>query len=354
MQTFWRTYLLTGLFACLLLTACSKGSNQHLNEMKKQLDVEIGTIDKVSVLSTDGQEFPIDLDAFTGDLTQQGRDLQQSDTPIKREDVRYTVILYRKIEAPLVIEVGTQASQLANKTYRGNGAERFYRWIRDITGHSLFRAEIRNVEVTADDINQSISLSDGPTGEVWQILRTAEHVDAVEGKQYPLYPHYRLKLDTGNNVLEATILTPTLLAVKVGAETHYFRVNSELFSKLTQWLPLREKSADSFDTLFKASEIRIIPTGDKTVSMLERKLADSTFDQALSHELVRLLKRGIPASRDLSLPKQEKFKLVFVINGEDKEIRMYEQYFAMNGQNYAHLQLDRKILALVGAFQKRR
>lgn len=352
MKTCLRAYLVTAMFACLLLSGCSDGPNPQLDEMKKRLDVEIGMIDKVSVLSTDGQEFPIELADFTNNLKEQGKDLKESVNSINREDVRYTVILSRKTEAPLVIEVGSQGSQFANKTYRGNGAERFYRWIRDITGQSLFQADIRYAELNADDLNQSISLSEGQAEEVWQYLRTAEHVDSMEEKQYPLYPHYRLKLDTGDKMMDATVLTPTLLSVKVGVETHYFHVKSELFSKLTQWLPLREKSADSLDSLFRVSEIRIVPMKDKSVRIVERKIADSTVEQALSHELIRLLKQAKPLGKVTQLPNQERYQLIFLVNEQQKVVQMYDRFFLLNGQIYEHSHLDQQILKMVSPDKK--
>jgi hypothetical protein len=352
MRNSLRAYVLPALFACLLLSGCSDAPNRHLTEMKKKLDVEIGTVEKASVLSADGQEIPIDLASFTQGLAEQGKDLQLSSDPIRREDVRYTLILYRKVEAPLVIEVGAQASQFANKTYRGSGAEKFYRWIREITGKSLFQADIRAVEAAAVDLARSVSLSQEDTAFVWQSLRAAEYVEAAESKQYPLYPHYRLKLDTGENVLAATVLTPTLLSVEVGEEKHYYRTDSSLFSRLTEWLPLQEASADSIDSLFKATEIRIVPGSDKNVRALERKIAASTVEQALSHEVIRQLKRAVPSPRDVKLPKQEKYSLVFTVNGTHKTIRIFERYFVMNGQPFSHQMLDQKILTMLYSLKK--
>lgn len=160
MKPYLQIYMLPALLICLLLAGCADGSNRNISEVKKRIDVEMGAVEKVTVLSTDGQEISIDLTSFLNDLSEQGKDLQLSTEPLTREDVRYTLILTRKVEAPLVIEVGEQASQFGDEAYRGSGADKFYRWIRKLSGTALLESSLHSVEITADDLTTSSALQD--------------------------------------------------------------------------------------------------------------------------------------------------------------------------------------------------
>jgi hypothetical protein len=348
-----RAYLLPVMLVSLFVAGCSSEvSNRNASELKKRIEVEIGTIEKGSVLSTDGQEVSLDLQAFLNDLPERGKELQLSDTPLQREDVRYTLILHRKTLAPLVIEVGEQASQFGGQTYRGSGAVNFYRWVRQQAGKSLLPDRVRSIELTAVDFAHTLPLKQQEAETVWQLLKTAETVDVMEQKQYPLYPYYRIKLDTGERAMEATVLTPTLLSVPFGKETHYYRIPGSLFSLLTEWLPPQKAISDPFEPLFKATHIRIEPVKDQSVKAQTRKISETTVDQALAHQCVRLLKDGTHQHGQRAQPQQARFRLTFFGNGTETSIYVFDRYFLYEGRVYTHPEWKETIRELLNGTGK--
>jgi hypothetical protein len=347
-----RAYLLPVLLVGLFVAGCStEGANRNASEMKKRIEVEVGGIEKGSVLSTDGQEVSLDLHAFLNDLTAQGRELQLSDKPLQREDVRYTLILHRNTAAPLVIEVGEQASQFGNQTYRGSGAVKFYRSIRGQAGKRLLQGSIRSVELSAADRAQTLLLKQQEAAAVWQSLQSAETLDDVP-RQYPLYPHYRIKLDTGERTVEATVLTPTLLSVPFGKETHYFRIPGSLFSSLTEWLPPQNGKSDPFEPLFKTTQIRIEPVKDRSVKAQTRKMSETAVEQALVHQCVRLVKDGTLRDGQHAQPQQARFRLTLTGYGTETSMYVFDRYILHDGRVYTHPELEMTIRDLLAQMAK--
>jgi hypothetical protein len=342
-----RAFLLPVMLVSLFVAGCSSEvSDRNASELKKRIEAEIGVIEKGSVLSTDGQEVSLDLQTFLNDLQGHGKELQLSDTPLQREDVRYTLILHRKSVAPLVIEVGEQASQFGDQTYRGSGAVNFYRWVRQQAGKRLLPQSVRSIELTAVDFAYTLPLKQREAEAVWQLLKSAETVDMMEQKQYPLYPYYRLKLE-GERTVEATVLTPTLLSVPFGKETHYYRIPGSLFSLLTEWLPPQKAISDPFEPLFKATHIRIEPLKDARVEAQTRKISETTVEQALAHQLVRLLKDGTLQDGQRAQPQQARFRLTFFGNGTESSLYVFDRYFLYDGRVYTHPEWNETIRDLL-------
>ncbi|MFY0542803.1 hypothetical protein [Brevibacillus sp. H7] len=352
MRTCLRLFLYPVLLVGLLLTGCSASSERQLSEMKEQIDLEVGAVQKVAVLSTDGQEVALDPAAFLNDLPAEGKELELSDTPLEREDVRYTLILYRKVEAPLVLEVGERASRFGDKTYGGSGAANFYRWVRQLTGEALLQSSVRTADLVADDLGRSVSMTEQEAASLWQTLQSADYLETVEEKQYPLYPRYRLKLDMGAGHLEATVLTPTMVSIPFGKETHYYRIQGSLFSTLTEWLPPNHVSTDPFESLFKADEIHIQPMANLAIQQQVRKMSDSTIDLGMSHQCIRLLKSGILQSKPTALPRQENYRIIFVSGETKSTVQMYDRYFVYDGKVYTHGGVDQSVLDLLNAKRK--
>ncbi|MBM7590642.1 hypothetical protein [Brevibacillus fulvus] len=341
----WVTCLLAALFAGLLLSGCAETANQEVSGIAENLDTDLNNIEKVTVITADGLEIPIRLDQFNSDFSIKGKNLQTADKPLQKDEVAYTVVLHRKNEAPLVVEVGKQASQFADQTYRGVGAEKLYGWIHGIVGKTLLQNEVKEIVVNADDLTRSLRLNDQETADVMRLLANSESVDQLEIPQFPLYPGYRLRLDFAETALEAKILTPTLLYFEAGSDQHYLRVDSELFSKLTEWIPLTGGSGDEFAPLYKTTELQISPGSDPEVKAAKYKMADSTFEQGLSHQLVRLLKQAKPAT-EIPLPDKANFSLVFVVNGEKQAVDFYTDAFVFAGKTYADQGIAAKTRAL--------
>lgn len=343
-----RAYVFPVLMAGLLLAGCSEGVKDAESDMKKQLDADLRAVEKVTVLSTDGQEVPLALDEFLKELPEQGKDLQVSPQPLKRDEIRYTLVLYRQKLAPLVVEVGKQASQYGENTYRGPGADRFYQWIHRKAGKGLLPTAVQTAVVTAEDLGQTVTLGTTQAKFLQGVLAAATPLSDEKIDQYPLYPNYLLRIDAGDRSLHVSMLTPTLVSIPFGRETHYYSIQGSLFSQLTQWLPPRRTEGDALDRLFQASKIRIEPSGDVSVASVEQSATDTTVEQGKAHQCVRLLKGGVAIAGQPKSPGNERYRLIFSVEQGDVTVHVYDRHIRVNDTWYVHEHLDDKLLTLFG------
>ncbi|MED1746347.1 MULTISPECIES: hypothetical protein [Brevibacillus] len=344
-----RTYLFPVLMAGLLLAGCAENTNGQPADMKKQMDNELGSVEKVTVLSTDGVEVPLELQKFLKELPEQGGDLHKSDQVLTRDEIRYTLVLYRSKQAPLVVEVGEQASQYGENTYRGQGAVKLYQWIYRQAGVGLLSGTYKNAVLSAVDLNQTMSLDNGQTEMVQQTFLAAEPLIEKEKRQYPLHPYYQLRVDSGERMLDATLLTPTMIAIPFGRETQYYRIQGSLFSKLTQWMPPRKTTDDSFQQLYQATSIRLIATGDEKVPALEKKPTETTVEQGMAHQCIRLLKNSVALTKVPQNVGKERFQLTFLVGEKNHTIHFFDDYFRYEGKWYSQNKLDEEMIRLLGA-----
>jgi len=343
-----RICLFALMFVCFCLGGCADAANRPVTDMKKKMDVEVGAVQKASVLSTDGQEVPLDVSVLLDELPTAGKELMLSDRSLRREDVRYTLILHRKVEAPLVLEVGADGSQFGGKTYGGSGAVSFYHWVRRLTGNALLRSEIHSMELSAGDMGRSLLLGDRDAEAIRKAIQGAQYLDATEAGKYPLYPHYQVKLQTANGLLTASVLTPTVISLPFGKETHTFRVDGSLFSALTRLIPPHEVGSDPFAGLFKASEISVLPIGKRSFSPVTVNVTKSIVEQSIAHQCIRLLKEGIHQSPPPRLPRQELYQIQFRVDGKNRVVNMYDRYFVFEGKVYAYAGGTQALLTLFG------
>ncbi|UFJ42111.1 hypothetical protein LOK74_06330 [Brevibacillus humidisoli] len=331
----WPVQWFPTLLVCFLLVACSNQPNGAGSKEKDEISKQLGTVEKVSVLSTDGTEIPLDLQEFSTKIVEQGKPLQRAETPLAASDVKFTLIVYRTDLAPLVIEVGTKSSQLGDFAYSGEGAEAFYQWTRRMIGQSLFTHEgAYTMLLTADDQGSTHPLSQEESAFVWKSLQEAKYQEKLEQVVYPLYPYYRLKLDVGDRVLDATVLTPSLLSVRFGNEVLYYRVPGALFSQLTEWIPPHPIETDTFDALFKATKVQI-SASDKN-GEASWVIAESIEGQGRAHQLVRLFKQGTLTNQPVQLPKQPVYTLEFQLQDSKERIDLNDKWFTYKGSIYAH------------------
>lgn len=342
-------YLFPVLMAGLLLAGCSENMQGQPADMKKQIDAELGSIERITVLSTDGVEVPLELPTFLKELTEQGSDLQKSDQPLAREEIRYTLVLYRAKLAPLVVEIGEQASQYGENTYRGQGAVKFYQWIYKQAGKGLLSGTYRSTVLSAVDLNQTLTLDKDQTLAVQEVLVTAEPLMEKERHQYPLYPYYQMRVDTGERMLDATLLTPTMIAVPFGRETQYYRIQGSLFSQFTQWMPPRKMTDDSFQQLYQAATIRLIATGAEAKGSVEKKSTETTVEQGMAHHCVRLLKNSTLLSQEPKNHGAEKYQLSFAVGDTVHTVYFYDRFFRYQENWYAQDKLEEEIFRLLGS-----
>ncbi|MDF2684081.1 MAG: hypothetical protein K0R47_5271, partial [Brevibacillus sp.] len=56
MKSSLRTYLLSIVVACTVMTGCAQDTKVTEADMRDRIGTELGTVEKVTVMSTDGQE----------------------------------------------------------------------------------------------------------------------------------------------------------------------------------------------------------------------------------------------------------------------------------------------------------
>lgn len=329
-------YWFFALLASCLLVACSNQPQGTATTEIDEVSQQLGTVEKVSVLSTDGSELPLNLGDFDREIVEQAAQLERTDAALSPDQVKFTLVVHRGDLAPLVIEVGSKASQVGEIVYSGPAAEAFYQWAREKIGLSLFQHKgVYAIQLTAADQNRSYTLSQEESIFVWQTLQAATYQEKWEPFVYPLYPAYQLKLDLGERVLDVAVLTPGLLSVRFGNEVLYYRMAGDLFSKLTEWLPPHGQSPDSFDPLFHALKVRItVP--DPNGSAQTWVIGESIEEQGRVHHLVRLLKQAVPIQEKLTLPEKPWYTLEFVLPDGMKRIQLFDKWFTFEDKIYEH------------------
>lgn len=352
MKASLRAYLYPILVAGLLMAGCSQESKGTDPDMRDRIETDLGAVEKVTVMSTDGQEVMLDLPVFLKELPEQGKDLQISPDLLEQEDVRFTLVLYRRQLAPLVVSVGEKASQYGESTYRGIGAVHFYQWIRSQTGKGLLAQQLNSVLLSADDLSQTRVLGAVESGTIKNMLDAAVPETDQSDKQYPLHPYYRMRINSTEKPLEVTVLTPTLLSVPFGRERLSFHVEGKLFSQLTEWLPPAEMADDSIEPLFKSTRIRLETTGGKPVQNMELDVIDTTVEQGIAHQAVRLLKTGVPLTETPKLEGSELYRLQFLVNGKERTVVFYPRHFRVEKAWYLHSHLEESVWKLLEPTKK--
>lgn len=353
MKSSLRAYLLSIVVACTVITGCAPDSKVTETDMRERIGTELGSVERVTVMSTDGQEVSLELPEFLKELQNQGKDLQLSQEPLKQEDVRFTLVLYRKQLAPLVVSVGEKASQFGENTYRGAGAITFYQWIHRLTGKGLLPKNIDNILLSADDLSQSRTLEENEAASIQKVLLTAVPESDQNSKQHPLYPNYKLRINSVDRPIDITILTPTLISIPFGRDQHFYHVDGQMFSTLTEYLLPKEKEAQPIEKLFKATNIRVEATGQMLVNNLDLDVTQSTVEQGVAHQAVRLLKTGVQL---VDRPQQgigpEEYRIHFQVGESDHTVIFYPRHFRVNDSWYAHNQVQKSIWKLLEPAQK--
>lgn len=345
----FRAFLFQTLVAVVFVTGCSQAEQGITPDIQSNISAELGAVEKVTVMSTDGQEVTLDQSVFFSEMENQGKNWEVSAEPLKQEDVRFTLVLYQSKAAPLVVSVGETASQYGDITYRGNSASQFYRWLHRQIGQGLINQPVESVQLSADDLGQTKMLREDEMQAVREVL--AKAVPQVEEKQltrqFPLHPYYRMRIHTGEKPLEVTVLTPTLFSVPFGRETHYFHVEGALFSRLTSWLPPREHKEDPFEKLFKATQLRIEPQNGAVLEDKKYDVTHTTIDQGIAHQIVRTLRLAPQLTETPAQPGAAQYILHFTGNGYERKITFYPAHFQIEHFWFSHDSVDDQIVKML-------
>lgn len=334
------------MIGCLLLTSCSTEA-QH-----SRFDVDLEEIDHVSVLSLDGQEIRLPLALFLGELKQQGHHLIPTDHVFHRSDMMYTLLVHRRSESPLVVQIGRTASQFGNITYEGEGAVNFYRWIRRLTAESIFASNLQEGEIRAEDLNRERVLEERQKNELVNLLRQALYLPSEDWQAYhPLYPDYRLKLNYGDRITEVRILTPTIAAVRFGNDTFYYEMPNKLHEQVVGWLSPQILTGIQMEMLFQATHWKIIQDGGFHHPVIWN-LRDVPEKKMYAHQMVRVLRDGEPLTAKPQQTSAERYR--FVVSSGDKKqtIVVYDHHFVLSEQFYQLPDIGKTVASLLQSEEK--
>lgn len=319
----WTMFL--AILACSLSAGCSEVTTMPVTDADPNVQSNFGTIEKVSVMTTDGQEIFLNKDEFLKHATKDTSLFPQQLQKLKTEDVRFTLIVYRSQSAPFVLEVGPGQDETTS----------FYHWIRKETAKALFpQIHLRSIEMVATDLGQSYLPTEEETSLIGKQLSAAEYSETNQPLQFALYPDYRLVVDSGERTMIAQLLSPRLLRVSLGKEQLYYTVSTDLFSQAANWLPPQKKgTSDVFDSLFKATKVILAPTGKGSADLLTYEPAESSQYQSLLHETVRELKRAEPSAAPVPTEAPE-YYLRIMVGETEHVVHIYGDTFRFQGKMY--------------------
>lgn len=323
------------LTAIVSLSGCTM-MNEQIMDDTNQLQKMMGKIERVSVLTTDGQELPLDFQLFSQGIVSFGRDLQQSSQHFNRDQIKFSLVVYRFSQAPMVIEMGENALQYNYVTYRGESAAQLYDFVRHVIGHSLFqKAVVQTVELNSADMGETIFVDQPDRDQFLREIRAGELVLKNGEKQYALFPNYRLRINTDDLHYQLSLATPTLLTLELGKETIAYRVNSSLFARFTDLAPAQE-SLHTFDHLFKASSVRISRYNNEHKQETVWRASSSLQMQGSIHQLVRFMKSSKQIEKPNNLSEPPFFVAEFVEPEKKTTVIFYDSMFAIDGYFYSY------------------
>ncbi|WP_139489003.1 hypothetical protein [Brevibacillus dissolubilis] len=340
--------MLTAVITAWMVTGCTLGTQQQEDGKRNQITQSIEAVDRVTVLATNGQEISLNLAAFSKGLDIHGTaQLSRTEGSLSKSEIRYTLIAYRSSEAPLVMEIGEDAVQYNQVTYRGVGAQQFYGFIRQLAGEALFRSKKPTaVELHADDQYTYKKLTDKENALVLAAMSKAGYEPQPPQVPFPLYPHYRLKLAFADGVADAVIVTPSLLAVTLGNDTLYYQINQELFSQTTEWLPVRPAS-EVLETLYKASKLSIRSTTDAKLHTTW-EADESISKQGAIQQLVRILHQApevtVPAE---GVGPAAAVLTFWIADTTERRITIYANHFAVDDKLFHRPMIGQNIQNLL-------
>lgn len=321
----WMMFL--AILACSLSAGCSEVTTMPERDLENHsnLQAQFGTIDKVSVMTTDGQEIYLNKNEFLEHVAKEEALLSGDLQNVKTEDVRFTLIVYRAQSAPFVLEIGS-----GNKK-----TDAFYQWIRKEAAEEAFRQlHVRTLEVEATDLNQHYLPTDEETAKISNMLSYATYSDSAQTAQYSLYPGYQMVINTGERSVVVKLLSPSLIGLTLGKEQLFYTVSTDLFSLMADWLPPEPTRAnDVFDPLLRATKVILAPSGDASADTVTFDPGDSTRHLGLLHETVRELKQAKSSAAPVPTDPPA-FSLRIQVGETEHIVRIYGDTFRFQGKMY--------------------
>ncbi|WP_232697017.1 hypothetical protein [Brevibacillus daliensis] len=345
----WHVYFVSVMWTCFAATGCQAPLEEQSIKQEMNMTDRLQYVDRVSILTTSGQEIQIDPMRFH-QLVLEGNYRKLSPTPEKlsEEEIFYRLIAYVPQEAPVVMEVGPTGFTYANQTFRGSDAEEFYQQTKVQLGNALLPDNPpMSLEMKANDLpgRPFANLQGNKLDEAWDTLSQITYTNDEFRGLYPLYPSYQISFRHRDGQIQFQVLNPGLLKCILGKETLYYQASDELYPFIEDLLPVKMDS-NKWQALYEADELKVVQVVNKSEEKDSILKADNQKDKSSMHQVVRLL-QGSYSQTEVTEQGPSYLRLLIIEQENVHEVKVWKDYFEWNGQIFRHVKLQEKLEVLL-------
>ncbi|GAA0364941.1 hypothetical protein [Bacillus horti] len=359
--------LLTCLYigALSLLSACSQVAyepkdpalpiDQPISTTEEQSD-EAGalsslSISKVSIISQDGVEVPLDSTEFEAKWESVYSSFVPSEQVAQR--MHYTVISWNDEGQPAVMQLYPDSLKVGQDFFSGQGYESFLQWVRESLGSHYFgELDLERMTLQALDIGMKAQVPEAKADSLFSLLQQAVLQKGDIRIKSPLYPYYKVDVEYGGKkYLSFDIITPTLISLQDGQDRWYYQLNQSLLSELAEVIPLQDYSVYHVKHLFQASGLEV-DDGEAKI-LLDEVTDDQLRIRSHIHEITRYLATAQPVDllEHWGSNDQQLLATFTYPNEQNQQVYIYDHYFIYEDQFYDLMNVQERFKELVASFQ---
>ncbi len=218
---------------------------------------------------------------------------------------QYTIITWDEGNQAYVTQVAEEGIKVGQLFYSHPDMSAFLHWIDTQIGEQYLKnLTTSRILVSANDL--SISQRQTSQGMIPQILTILDASTLINGEariRYPLFPSYQIELELDHEINRTIyVLSPTMIAIRDGDSVWNYQLNDSIFKVLKQVVPIPSASPSKINDLFTASEVRIF---EKNRKVLQLHATDGIQENAIIHEIVRILTQGNSVTTEQEFQKDE-------------------------------------------------
>ncbi|MCF6093853.1 hypothetical protein L1765_07640 [Microaerobacter geothermalis] len=324
-----------------------KPSGENSDQENQSLDLLLNNIDRVSVITKDGTEVPIEDQGFIKELSFSLKDLTPSS--IEPTSFIYTVILWLSSDEPVVLQIGENGILMGEQFYQGKSVIYLQDYIHKWVGLNLVKSlPLDQMFLYSRDMNLSAPLVKSDMERIREVIQDAQYLEEKPAVKNPLYPYYVLELDIGGKeIIEVEVLNETLISVPTSNGYYYYQLTESISPVLKKALPSTEYQSDHIKSLFLSKGVRIKNLSGKTNGAaveLSSETMDPVYAQSIAHSLVRLLEQGTPAKLT---ENNKKALITFLLEDREVSVAIYDNFFIFNNQVFGTANIFEKIVKVV-------
>lgn len=361
-------YALAGcLLGLALFSGCSNdGNRESLDTVKEAKTAKVAELERttqssseisallkdvlrVSIITPDGTEIHIANAPFLDELNREFAGMIRSEQAIS--NFAYTVVLYTKSDEPVVMQVGEEGVRVRETFYQGEAVPAVVDLVKNAVGSYYFaNMQIDRIMISAQDLDRSTQLEGKLVNKFSDTLKTAQYIKEKPRLKDPLFPFYIMEMDIGGKqIVEARILSPTLLSVDSGGVDLFFQLKDSIFGLLKQEIPLIDYSDWHIKSLFNANQVSLVDH-DGILPQQKTDLVNAASDpletKGITHFFARLLSQGEPDNTGLDFSqKSPSLELQFFVDHKKVGVEVYSDGFIYRNVPYKKPGILRDIMA---------